>query len=296
MQIYINKNGQQLGPFEETVVVNMLLNGQLSPNDLGIRKGAQQWQKLGGMFPNSKSMWSVPNSSVAPPIQPTPQKSGGSKGLVFGLIGFGALLLLAFIGVVGFIAFSKNKNLANSTNSNVANSNSANSNLKPSPSPSPTFDNNKYTELLGKKDELFKLSPPIKLQTNPIIKTKILVIEKIDAEKEASSEIISKYSGSKYGIESEQAANSLDELQTLILIKCSQGKEVGQYGPRMAYYSAYASVCNISIIDYQAKQTIGKKTFVNATRPKTIPDTGYHFINDSPTEEIEKYLKGLTKQ
>jgi hypothetical protein len=82
----------------------------------------------------------------------------------------------------------------------------------------------------------------------------------------------------------------------LIQIKCSQGKEVGKYGPRMAYYVAYASVCNVAIIDYKLKQTIGKKTFINAKHPKTIPDNGSDFINDSPTEEIEKYLTGLTKE
>ena len=93
--------------------------------------------------------------------------------------------------------------------------------------------------------------------------------------------MVSEYSVSKYGIKTEQAAKNLDELQTLIQIKCSQGKEIGQYGPRMAYYSAYSSICVVSIIDYKLKQTIGKKTFVNAKRPKTIPADGYDFITPS---------------
>ena len=39
MQIYINRNGQQLGAFEESKVIEMLRNGQLSPNDFCIKPG-----------------------------------------------------------------------------------------------------------------------------------------------------------------------------------------------------------------------------------------------------------------
>ncbi len=291
MQIYINKKGQQLGPFDETAVVNMLQNGQLSPNDLAIRQGQQQWQKLVQMFPQTTPAWAVPTPSVAPPISP---KTESSKGMLYGLIGCGGLLIVGIIALIGFFVISRNKTPLVVSNTNLANTNSANS--SPKPSPSPTFDSSKYAEMIGKKDELFKLSPPAKLVTTPTIKAKVLVIEKLDAEKDSASEITSTYSNDKYGIKPEQVADNLDELQTLIQIKCSQGKEIGQYGPRMAYYSAYSSVCVVSIIDYKAKQTITKKTFVNAKRPKTIPDTGYDFINESPTEEIEKYLTELAKE
>lgn len=53
MQIYVNKNGQQLGPFDENAVLEMIKNGQLSPDDPAIRQGQQQWQTLGVMFPKS---------------------------------------------------------------------------------------------------------------------------------------------------------------------------------------------------------------------------------------------------
>ncbi len=301
MQIYINKNGQQSGPFEESKVLEMLRNGQVSPSDLGFKQGQSQWQKLETMFP-TQPVWNPPNLSanqpqfqqINPQSQPIPQKSGGSKGMLFGLIGCGGLLILGIIGLVGLFAISGKKTLPVVANANSANTNSVNS--SPKPTPVPTIDNGKYQEMLNKKDELFKLSPPAKLQTTPTIKSMVLVIEKLGAEKDAASEILSQYSNDKYGIKSEQVAKNLDELQTLIQIKCSQGKEIGKYGPRMSYLVAYSSVCNVSIIDYKTKQTIGKKTFVNAKRPKTIPDNGYDFINDSPTDEIEKYLTGLAKE
>jgi hypothetical protein len=50
MSIYVNKSNQQLGPFEEAKVLEMLRFGQLSPEDLVIRQGQNQWQQAGTMF------------------------------------------------------------------------------------------------------------------------------------------------------------------------------------------------------------------------------------------------------
>src|SRR4051794_13938813 len=51
MKIYINKDNQQTGPFEEDSVIERLENGQLSPDDLAIVEGGQNWEKLAAMFP-----------------------------------------------------------------------------------------------------------------------------------------------------------------------------------------------------------------------------------------------------
>lgn len=106
MQIYINKNNQQLGPFEETKVIEMLGNGQLSPTDLGIRQGEKEWQKLGSLYPNSA------NTPVIVPAaqQSTPKKS--KTGLMLGCAGFFLILLLVG-GVLGFFAY-RNLNPADS--------------------------------------------------------------------------------------------------------------------------------------------------------------------------------------
>jgi hypothetical protein len=50
MQVYLSKNNQQSGPFEENKVLDMLRAGQLSPNDFGIRQGTGQWHPLGEIF------------------------------------------------------------------------------------------------------------------------------------------------------------------------------------------------------------------------------------------------------
>ena len=50
MQLYIYRNNQQSGPFDENVVLEQLKNRQLSPDDLGIRVGDSNWSSLGDIF------------------------------------------------------------------------------------------------------------------------------------------------------------------------------------------------------------------------------------------------------
>lgn len=95
MQIYISKDNQQLGLFEEAKVQQMLASGDLSANDLGIRYGGEQWQKLGELFPNSINK---------PVIQTEIQPKKSRKGLLLGCGGFFLITLLVG-GVLGLLAY-----------------------------------------------------------------------------------------------------------------------------------------------------------------------------------------------
>lgn len=106
MPIYVNKNNQQLGPFEDHDVIDQLRIGQLSPTDLGIRQGDSAWEKLGDMFPGvgatsyteppvgAKAAANVGDATAS--AVPTAKKGGCLKA---GLIGTGLLLLLLGIAV-----------------------------------------------------------------------------------------------------------------------------------------------------------------------------------------------------
>jgi GYF domain 2 len=106
MPIYINKNNQQSGPYEDHVVLDQLRTGVLSPNDMGIRHGEANWQRLGDMFPDA-SPRATP--SFTPPIAATTAGVSSSappaakKGGCFkaGLIGAGLLMLLLGIAMAG---------------------------------------------------------------------------------------------------------------------------------------------------------------------------------------------------
>jgi len=45
--IYVNRKGQQLGPYDPTQVVRLLLDGELAPDDYGWHKGLENWVPLG---------------------------------------------------------------------------------------------------------------------------------------------------------------------------------------------------------------------------------------------------------
>ena len=98
MPIYINKDGQQSGPYEDHIVIDQLRSGVLSPRDMGIRHGDATWQKLGEMFPGVGAAEPKPVASQASAAAgAAPPKKGGC--LKFGLIGTGLLFLVLGIGV-----------------------------------------------------------------------------------------------------------------------------------------------------------------------------------------------------
>ncbi len=98
MQIYVSKNGQQLGPFEEAKVLEMMEKGELAPNDAAIRQGETQWSSLENLYPNAGNKMDV----ITPPIAAAPKKS--RKGLLLGCAGF-FLIGILVTSVLGFFGY-----------------------------------------------------------------------------------------------------------------------------------------------------------------------------------------------
>ena len=69
MQLFVYKNNQQLGPFDENAVLDQLRNGQLSPDDLGIREGETNWTRLGDIFAGRLQFNEPPAPAFTPPVQ-----------------------------------------------------------------------------------------------------------------------------------------------------------------------------------------------------------------------------------
>jgi hypothetical protein len=70
MPIYINKNGQQSGPYEDHIVIDQLRSGVLLPDDMAIRHGDASWQKLTDMFPGVGQAAAPTTAYVAAPPPP----------------------------------------------------------------------------------------------------------------------------------------------------------------------------------------------------------------------------------
>lgn len=99
MQIYISKNNQQLGPFEEAKVLEMLQSGQLSPNDPAVPRGGNQWQPLSVLLPTFNFIGTPFAGFNVPPTAFEASKKVRSKGLsVFILV----LGILVFLGGAAF--------------------------------------------------------------------------------------------------------------------------------------------------------------------------------------------------
>jgi|SRR5580765_6139023 len=101
MAIYLNKNGQQSGPFDDDVVRSQLQSGQLSPSDMAIRQGDATWQTLGVLFPDVVRPSAAP-AAVGNVVAAEPAKSGGCRvvlGVTMLVVG-----LMMTVGGAGFAA------------------------------------------------------------------------------------------------------------------------------------------------------------------------------------------------
>lgn len=308
MSVYIYKNNQQFGPFEDSQILQWLASGQLAPEDMAVRLGEGRWQALSHLFPNAARR----TPSVAPPISAAakvaapvstgfPPKRKGAGKILFLSLGLVALLVVGTIGIAAFVLVGnqKTKNvstkLSNPGNTNMTAENSAGSN---SVNKDTKTDVPNSAELTVRLKEFAKLNPPAKLEKNPVLKGKVIVVEHRDRDNEYSLEMISGTKLDTYGLTFDRTATGPADLETLVQISCGKGKMIGKYGPRMAYVPAYSNVCNVAVIDYRAAKTIAKKSFVNGKRPEKIyvSDSEIEYVLAPPLEEVKKYVSGLPKE
>lgn len=304
MSIYVYKNNQQLGPFDENIVIGNLRSGVFSPNDLGIRQGAQQWLPLIQMFPQAlqqEQKRGLPQE-IEPPIQwanppiGSPQvqinqaqaqpKSGGGgiKLLIFAVLG---VVLLGILGVVGLAAFF----ILQTSGTQTANTPAGNSPAKPPANkgqPAPVVTD--FSAIIAKAEELAALNPTQKLEAKPVIKGKVAIVK---TDKYGAKLLGFDYTGKeyyssdieRYAISATRLATKPEEIETLIQINCKKGKFIGSYEKGV---SGYANDCKVSIIDYKAQAVIAQGNFTNADQPESISsvykDGDKEFINIEPSE------------
>ncbi|HUB92197.1 MAG TPA: RDD family protein [Dyella sp.] len=77
MEVWIGRNGERHGPYQEEQVKEWLRSGQLSPDDLAWYDGLADWRPLSLLFPQDKPA-PAPNPYGPPPLQQTPQTSSAT--------------------------------------------------------------------------------------------------------------------------------------------------------------------------------------------------------------------------
>lgn len=72
MEVWIGRDGERHGPYQEEQVKEWLRSGQLSPADLGWYDGLADWQALSVLFPLDKPQPAA-NPYAPPPLQAEPE-------------------------------------------------------------------------------------------------------------------------------------------------------------------------------------------------------------------------------
>ncbi|MEP7148297.1 MAG: DUF4339 domain-containing protein [Acidobacteriota bacterium] len=105
--IYIHKNNQQTGPYEEHVVLDQLKSGFLKPEDLAIRQGDSQWEPLRTMFPQVVQIdtpravaFAAPGGKSVTAPSPSTEREPQYRRTVLQKVFFG----LCFLGAIGILA------------------------------------------------------------------------------------------------------------------------------------------------------------------------------------------------
>lgn len=83
----------------------------------------------------------------------------------------------------------------------------------------------------------------------------------------------------------QRKAQSVEEIETLVKVDCRQGDRIAGSSPTM-----YASLCDVSLIDFKTKTLFAKKSFENKTTFDGV-SASKQDVARSPAEEIKAYLR-----
>lgn len=114
-------------------------------------------------------------------------------------------------------------------------------------------------------EELFNMSPPVKLAAKPSIRGKVIIVERKPFNSK-SGEMFFSDETDYYIDDPTTYAKSRSEIGTLIKLDCAKGNRIGEYivyqtGAKVPIYS---SVCKVTVIDNTIPAIIAEKTFVNS--------------------------------
>lgn len=147
-------------------------------------------------------------------------------------------------------------------------------------------------------DKLSAVSPPVKTASAPYLKGKIAVVE--------SGTISDGLNTEKYIKDSEQQANLMEEVGTIVKVDCARGSLIGQYLVKEANTKipAYSSVCKATIIDNTIPAVIAQKSFTNSLLvdnttvrlDKNGKVSDKEYVAYFPTDQIADYLQKLPKK
>jgi hypothetical protein len=296
MDIYIQKKGQQIGPFNPAKVLAGLESGELSPQDLARLRG-KKWLPLKSLLPVIRGEQDL--ETVYPP------KSKLSTGLSIGL---GLVLTIGAVGSFFAIQHSNQQQKERTAEAYRQRQDAdiiATKNIK-----GPDY----YKAFKEKAIAIPKLKLTLAPSDNAKIKGKVLIFLKrmkdIDyysmiGLENRDSESLQKFISQDddnlkdLSLTFQDLADNLEDLETVIQIECNSSEDpIGQYGGSTGGkmdIPAYANLCQVSIIDYKAKTIVAQATFENdqANETASVTKDQLAVVLPPPTQKIRDYIKSL---
>lgn len=196
------------------------------------------------------------------------------------------LLLLLALAVVLSCKFGNKRNSGSQTTS-----------ASPSPTAPPL--SQVILEFDDKREELGTFTAPTQLDPDAQVKGKVAIVE--GEEGSYSLEGFNYYDFdlpelAAYGLQKEDLALKVDEIDTLVQTNCSKGRRVSSYRTSSGgNIPAYSLDCETLVFDYKAPAVIARTKFHSekfADSLKVSSSTS-DITAIRPSEQVQKYIKAM---
>ena len=180
-----------------------------------------------------------------------------------------------------------------STGSKTANVNGS------SPTSTPPTLSEVILDFDSKKDELGKFTAPVQLNPNASVSGKVAIVE--GEEGRYTLEGFDYYQFDEeelraYGLAKEDLALKVDDIDTLVQTNCDKGRRISSYRTAGGTnIPAYALDCETLVFDYRAPTVIARKKFHSEDFVESlkVSSATTDITAIRPTEQVQKYIKGL---
>jgi hypothetical protein len=151
----------------------------------------------------------------------------------------------------------------------------------------------------GKKEELGKFTAPDRLDPEARVRGKVAIVEGEEGSYTLEGFDYYDYDEEElrsYGLTKEDLALRVEEIDTLVQTNCDKGRRISSYKtPDGSSIPAYALECETLVFDYKAPAVIARRKFHSEDFVDSlkVTSTTTDVTAIRPTEQVQKYIKGL---
>ena len=180
-----------------------------------------------------------------------------------------------------------------------SNRNSTNSDSFPTPTPTATPLSMVILDFDSKKEELGKFTASTQLDTGAGVNGKVAIVEGEEGSYTLEGFDYYDYDEDEleaYGLTKDDLALRVEEIDTLVQTNCSKGRRINSYTTSDGKtIPAYALECETLVFDYKAPAVIARKKFRSEDFVDSlkVSKSTEDITAIRPTEQVQKYIKGL---